>query len=143
MSVSDESHIIFTYYRVSNPTGPHQIWNWKYENSEGQIRSGSCELCKSSHRDSSCSLRLLATHSLLPCLKRGRFCSGFDELPFSESEEVVKDFFFSLRSDNTRYFLIFSQLLRISDDALLNSMLPVSTPAFGHMLFFKETLVSS
>lgn len=61
MSVSDESHIIFTYYRVSNPTGPHQIWNWKYENSEGQIRSGSCELCKSSHRDSSWSLRLLAS----------------------------------------------------------------------------------
>lgn len=50
----------------------------------------------------------------------------------------MKDFFFSLRGDNTRYFLIFSQLLRISDDALLNSMLPVSTPAFGHMLFSKK-----
>lgn len=44
---------------------------------------------------------------------------------------------------NPCYFLIFSQLWRISDDALLNLMLPVSTPAFGQMLFQEETLVSS
>lgn len=55
------------------------------------------------------------------------------------SSKVWRILFFSLTTKSSHFYLFFPQLLRISDDALLNLMLPISTPAFGHILFERNT----